>query len=343
VSSLKQTKNNEQGLVAIIVTLIIMLILSLIVTGFAQLARREQREALDRQLASQALYAAESGINFAEDLIAGGDLDPYDDCSGLKDELSAIGNENERPTCILIDHGLPELKYENVQTTSSEVVPIEEEGDDLGSLTISWQNTDGDNNPTGIGCGPLGNVFSDVSDWGDKVGVLRVDLVPVDTLSLDDMRDNMFTAFLVPSSCDNAVVALGDAQGPTNQGLKVAANCGSGSSKRECAVQINGFANPTGKYYLRMKAIYNVADVVICPSDGYGCDPNKSLIGAQAEIDVTAKAADVLKRVQVRVGTDPFAKGSETKPEYTLDSAETICKLLEVTPDPADTTNGCGP
>ena len=64
--NIKQLKNNEQGLVAIVVTLIIMLVLTLIVTGFAQLARREQREALDRQLASQALYAAESGVNAAE-------------------------------------------------------------------------------------------------------------------------------------------------------------------------------------------------------------------------------------------------------------------------------------
>ena len=60
-----QSKNrlNEEGIVSIVVTLIIMIVLTLIVTGFAQLARREQREALDRQLSAQASYAAESGIN----------------------------------------------------------------------------------------------------------------------------------------------------------------------------------------------------------------------------------------------------------------------------------------
>ena len=61
----KDFQQDEQGIVAIVVTMIIMIILTLIVTGFAQLARREQRATLDRQLASQAFYAAESGINDA--------------------------------------------------------------------------------------------------------------------------------------------------------------------------------------------------------------------------------------------------------------------------------------
>jgi hypothetical protein len=55
----------EGGFVSIIVCMIIMTILSLITIGFAQIMAREQRQALDRQLSSQAFYAAESGVNDA--------------------------------------------------------------------------------------------------------------------------------------------------------------------------------------------------------------------------------------------------------------------------------------
>lgn len=353
-------KSDQQGLVAIIVTLIIMLVLTLVVTGFAQLARREQREALDRQLASQALYAAESGINDAEARIraelAAGNLDNYTDCNAYGDSqaYSDIVNENERPTCILIRKDVPELKFQNVQTNKSTIVPItQKEGGDIDNLTISWQNSEEGNANTirslqsgaTVGANGIisGNVFAPASgpnSWGaNNIGVMRIDLVPVDNLSSSQLREGMFTAFLIPTNSGVAVdYSLGS--GPANQGIKVAANCNSGGSyPRICSVQITGLDNGNANYYLRMKSIYNVSDVVVCPSQGFGCDPGGTLIGAQAEIDVTAKAADVLKRVQVRVNTDPNASGSSTIPEYTLDSAEDVCKLLDVTP--TGTTSGC--
>ena len=54
---------NEDGVVAIFVTLIIMIILSVVTIGMVLLSSREQRQALDKQLSTQAFYAAESGIN----------------------------------------------------------------------------------------------------------------------------------------------------------------------------------------------------------------------------------------------------------------------------------------
>src|SRR5258708_5693843 len=56
-------KSGQQGIVSIIVTIILMLVLTLIVLSFAKVSRREERNALDRQLSTQAFYAAESGIN----------------------------------------------------------------------------------------------------------------------------------------------------------------------------------------------------------------------------------------------------------------------------------------
>jgi Tfp pilus assembly protein PilX len=65
----KMTREDKQaGMVAIMVTMILMIVISLIVVGFAQISRRNQRQALDRQLSTQAFYAAETGVNDASDL-----------------------------------------------------------------------------------------------------------------------------------------------------------------------------------------------------------------------------------------------------------------------------------
>lgn len=62
----KPIQDNQQGIVAIVVTIILMVILTLIVLSFAKISRREERDALDRQLSTQAFYAAESGIDYAK-------------------------------------------------------------------------------------------------------------------------------------------------------------------------------------------------------------------------------------------------------------------------------------
>ena len=56
-------------MVAILVTMNLMIVISLIVLGFAQISRRNQRQSLDRQLSTQAFYAAETAVNDAADLI----------------------------------------------------------------------------------------------------------------------------------------------------------------------------------------------------------------------------------------------------------------------------------
>ena len=56
---------DQRGFAAIVVALVLILVLSLLTIGFAELMRHEQRSALDKQLSSQAYYAAESGVNDA--------------------------------------------------------------------------------------------------------------------------------------------------------------------------------------------------------------------------------------------------------------------------------------
>ena len=63
---------NEKGFASIVIALVLIIVLSLLTVGFAQLARREQQNALNKQLAVQANYAAETGINDAyKDILSG--------------------------------------------------------------------------------------------------------------------------------------------------------------------------------------------------------------------------------------------------------------------------------
>jgi hypothetical protein len=60
----KTNLNNDQsGLASIFITMILMLVITLIVLGFAAIANRDQKNSLDSQLSTQAFYAAETGIN----------------------------------------------------------------------------------------------------------------------------------------------------------------------------------------------------------------------------------------------------------------------------------------
>lgn len=61
----KYTSIDQRGASAIMVTMFFIIMITLITVGYSTIVRREQSATLDRNLASQAQYAAESGINSA--------------------------------------------------------------------------------------------------------------------------------------------------------------------------------------------------------------------------------------------------------------------------------------
>ncbi|MBP7807565.1 pilus assembly PilX N-terminal domain-containing protein, partial [Candidatus Saccharibacteria bacterium] len=105
--------SNQAGLVSIVVTMVFLSVITLITVSFAFLMRREQRQVLDRQLSTQAFYAAESGVNDAvAALKAGtitGDIDtcgspPYDE------NLSSVISYS----CMLIDQSPDSLEFDPI-------------------------------------------------------------------------------------------------------------------------------------------------------------------------------------------------------------------------------------
>lgn len=325
----KQTlRGNQQGMVSIVVTMIIMVVLTLIVTGFAQLARREQRESLDRQLSTQALYAAESGINDAIKAINAGNISNKPDCdTSIPGVSPQINGTDVQYTCLLINSNNDTNQYQNVGTESSTLAPvILASGANPSSISIDWQNKDGAKNVlNGLsGSTPL---LKD-GEWGQNVGILRIDLVPIDSLNIDNLKANTLTAFLYPKNSGAGQVVYSSI--PDNKGAIVTSKCGSSSYNKKCRVTITNL-DAHNKYLIRMKSIYTTSDVEICAN---ACnDQVADKLTGQYNIDSTGRASDVLKRIKVRYGKESGSSNAVFA-EYALDSANDVCKLMSVWPGP---------
>src|SRR5579884_551043 len=134
-------EKNQAGFAAIVIALVIILVLSLITVGFGQLMQHELRAAADRQLSSQAYYAAETGINDATAAINSGYSAAKTTCgidagspggvdltqSGYKYLMdNTVGNStNASYPCLLINPTPPTLQYGNISTVNPEVFEFE--------------------------------------------------------------------------------------------------------------------------------------------------------------------------------------------------------------------------
>jgi Tfp pilus assembly protein PilX len=317
----------EAGMVSIMVTMILMIVISLIVVGFAQISRRNQREALDRQLSTQAFYAAETGVNDAADLIktrteGGQAITAKPNCAstggGVYAGLSgAIDNPGGVAyTCLMVDPAPRTLLYSSVGTTSI-VVPLNAASGTIANLNLIW-NSKNDSTTPMTGCpGSATNVFSTTGNWNCGYGVLRVDLVPTTGgLSHAGLQTSLMTSFLVPTTGGTNGITYGPGSGNN----RVAVRC----TNTNCNLSINGLSQSS--YYARISSLYRDVSLQISATNGGGTPVN--LTGAQAVIDSTGKAQDVLRRIRVNV---PLTASSRNLlSDYAIQSTDAICKRYVV-------------
>ena len=344
-----QSKNrlNEEGIVSIVVTLIIMIVLTLIVTGFAQLARREQREALDRQLSAQASYAAESGINALKAALPDIEATSRKECnepveytgSGTNPFVSTTLSDNSSYTCLLFNELPKELIYGSVGGDEAVIAPLSLQKNgvevNLDSLNISWKAKDGS---TSVYNGNLGVFPSDLI-WGKSIGILRLDLIPIPNPGTDISSaglDGSTQSFLLQPRASGGVQSL---EGPLiTNGSVIGVAC----SNSGCSLKITGLT--LKKYYLRMRSIYTTSSVTLNSVPIPGASPLEEIgfTKSQIEIDSTGKATDVLKRIKVRIeypdSINPIKSGPNF-PEYVFSSNDNLCKRLSLTNIP--TGNVC--
>ena len=322
--------HDSRGMVSILVTMILMVVISLIVVGFARLVRREQRQSLDTQLSTQAFYAAETGVNDAVNAIQTQDYQSEKtNCgpdatgplsAGTINNVLASGVEY---TCLLVDPSPSSLEYSSVETDKSTVIPIKAQSGTLDKLVLSWQDKSGN---TGVNCTNSVGTFPSASSWpvDCNAGVLRIDLVPTGgSVSRSSLLSSVLTAFLQPVQSGVGTLAYSL---PANHGATVGASCSSSATPKICSVTITGLSSSS--YYLRVRSIFKSSALSITAKNS--SNATIELIGAQTVVDATGKANDILRRIEVRVPTGKLSYGDV--PDYAILSSDTICKRMSVAP-----------
>lgn len=318
-----KTKLNDKGFASIVIALVLITVLALVTIGFAQLARREQRSALDKQLANQAYYAAETGINDTVKALpaiaAAGSAVHSDQCLDTAHfSMNSTINQTNGVyyTCVLVNLKPPDIEYKNVASESERYISFSTDPSPLTSLTIEWDSSDGKKNPRNS------SGFPPFSQWGDSPGVLEASLTPTPaSLSNTSLAANTFTAYLYPSASAGSV---GYSTSSSGQGKIVSGGCHNVSGVYSCSVTINGVpASADGQYLLRIVNHYDPSNISVTGQTASGA---AKFIG-QPQIDVTGKAQEVLKRIQVRIS----ANTSYDLPNDVIESQDT-CKRFSVDP-----------
>ncbi|MDL2363576.1 MAG: PilX N-terminal domain-containing pilus assembly protein [Patescibacteria group bacterium] len=355
---LKHHRNlsTDDGFASIVIAIVLVLVLSLLTVGFAQLMRREQRSALDKRLSNQAYYAAEAGINDAAKAINAGYPAAKTTCGPLgagdtnpgaifmKNNL--VPNSGTSYTCLLVDPTPSSVEFGAVDyqgVGQSKIVYItgvnpanDSDVKPIGSFTFSWQNSNG----TSTFVPGTSHDFLN-SDW-PYAGVLRVALTPLSSGSID--RDSLIngtsTMFMYPNdsatgsmSTFNSSDYIGDGAGGILDG-----NCKTSNTIKSCNVKIQtlGQAN----YVLNLRSIYKTSQVSIRAFDTSGSP--LSIKNAQTVVDSTGKSQDVLRRIQVHIPSH----SSYNHPDYALETMSGICKQLNLVPASVPDTsssNSCDP
>lgn len=343
ISSIK--RNNQNGFAAIVVTLIIMTILVLITIGFSQVVNREQQATIDRQLSSQAFYAAESGVNDAIAAIAASadpksleteDCDEFQATPELSSGAKLSSDDSVEYTCVLVDVTPDTIEKTSVETERPTVIiidPVDESGNplQLTALNLSWQS---ESLPDTISF-PSSSSSDFPDTWGFAAPVLRLTATPLNQLNRSALIENTFTGFLRPSAGSggptNINVNVGLAT-QNNQGQIYNTTCTTtidSNSPRYCNSRLDlSSIGLTTKYLLTLRAVYHNADIYI---EGESATGDVVLFqDQQAVIDATGKAGDVLQRIQVRV---PIEDQYE-RPGFGIETSRGggICKQLNLAP-----------
>jgi Tfp pilus assembly protein PilX len=325
-------KGNEQGMVSLLVTTFVILIISLVVLGFAKVVQREQRQALDRQLSTQAFYAAETGINDAVKALSqgynGNKTACPPDAAGAMSMTNIIDSTNNISyPCLLINQTPETLEFSSIGNTQAVTVPIHV-STAVDHIIISWQDAAGGKN--------FASSTPDLlptAGWTSNTGVLRVSLTPISTpLTRDKLIDNTFTAFLYPQGGTGASVASYTTD-KARQGAIVNGNCSAAATPRYCNVQISNLSGlSANNLFLQVRSFYSNSTVTVA---AYNATNQRLLFkDAQAVVDSTGKVNDVLRRVQVRV---PL-RSNYDYPDFALDSSFAVCKRLAIVPSPLSET-----
>ncbi len=337
----KRLEGNDSGIVSILVTIIFMVVIGLIIMGFAESSRNQNRQTIDNQLSTGSYYAAQSGINEILTNLKDGTgtfTDIQKSCCPLSlcgaGALGFNSTDSSTITCYSYNRIPGNLVYGNVSTsqpTIAHIVPVDSSGNSYTGdykLTFTWNDNSGNSSSN------CDYSFSQTYTKDNYVnvkkcspGVLRLDL-SIDPssctgASANNMRDclknNAETIFLTPTNSSTTQTIFPVFSGQINPLILNGVSTGSSNS-----VSITCKSSPACSY-INMRAIYSSSIVKIGITDL--SDHPLAFADGQAQIDVTAKTQNVVRRL---VATASLTNNSSNVPGFAIQSTDSICKLLVI-------------
>ncbi len=306
-SKIQPVAKNQQGMAAIFVTMILIFVISIIVLSFAQIVRREQRNALDDQLASQAYYAAESGVNLAQSKGSINKADCAPDGTNFTAADYDVG-QNAKITCLIVSSELKTLEYGSVGLGSKSLIVNSINGN-IAKIYVSWETSNTADNSPVTNCTTYSTTLlptADAANWRCKHPILRADMIPLNNgTSAGTVGGTQFTSFFYPNTASSGTITYSPGS-VSNLGSGTQVDCDTppvapgGVTLKSCTAVISipaGNQGPT--FAMRLQSIYKEANISVFAVDS--TNAVKTLTGGQVLVDVTAKASDVLKRVQARI------------------------------------------
>lgn len=326
-----QLKSDQRGLATIVIVMVLMVVITLVVLGFSTIARREQRQALDQQMAQQARYAAESAINdvianFRADsanFTAMTECDPHQTFDGASEEIQT--------TCVLAYSAPGPLEYDAVPVHTSTLIWLDPGDTRVDRLFLTWDlpgDDPGECLMTGYDVLPQGL-------GPNQIGMLRFDLwsAGTGTFNRDSLINSQFGGVLYPRSGGVAQMAYAPNATAVNQPV-IFGTCGTAPSPpvdgAYTAHATIDLPDNNSRYILRVVSVYRPSKLKVI---GYETVTGNLVHfrDAQLVVEATARVNDVVQRIQVRVPASTPPR--ELVPDHAVHvTSSGICKLLQTEP-----------
>jgi Tfp pilus assembly protein PilX len=347
---MKKIKDNEQGIVSILVSMVMMIVLTLLVLGLAQIGVSDQKNALKRQLSTTAYYLAESGINKAindsTNLIDGRSKNTT--CSTT---ITTFSQNASIPCVITQSSGTLTDSYYQLSNGQSKVIPIINTltnaiTSGIGYLNFVWSSPPSTSSLFSKCSNSTSNlILTKVSGWGCPVPIIMINLVSADLLAPGQPTANLFnegldkgvaTAYLYPTQ----VAGLTTKISGINDIIPVTCSQSDNSVKCSAKVDITGMKVST-KYYMRVTPIYGSSALTFSAYDS----ANTAIYSAQASIDSTGKVGTTSQRLYSRITTNtttvsgvsgststtnlPNQGSSDQTPLFAIQTTNDLCKNFQ--------------
>lgn len=319
MSKHNRLSGSQTGAVSMITVLFVTMILTVMVLGFVRIMVSEQRQASDDDLSSRAFFAAESGVEdaktaLAEYMMNGGEFSSSEEqntaesCDTFGDRFLISDSSLETEiVCQTIDTDLDDVLIDGSPAWHSVAIPMISNSD-FDRFTVEWHKPQVDGstfNHRSSDRLPTTSVWSSAQ----HPAAMKMTLLQkpsTGNMYRDELIESTRIVHMLPGTPGTSGVNSFDTTS-SDFGLGGANSLpmiqceGSGSIEPDgyaCSAEFTGLSPSNTDYFVILTPLYRSTSIRMSLASGQDA---VSISNAQAEVDVTAKAGDVFRRVRARV------------------------------------------